>query len=178
MKAVKGITLAGSLVLLAACGRGRSTSPQVKVNTPPINDTPEVPTPSPSPTPTPTPSPTPSPTPEPETSPTPEPEIIADSNPMPPAKNDSAPAMSTIAVTNVETNTEQNGNISLTWNSNATHFRVLFWDTNGSLHQLTTQSQHGELASNIASSGGQFVIVAFDTLGNSLFSAPTNVEAL
>ncbi len=109
------------------------------------------PTPTPGVTPTPTPSATPTPTPEP--SPTPEP----------------------LTAPTVEMS-GTGGTLALNWSgSNAVSYRVLYWSI-AQADPIETLTSGQSFSQSVADGTYTIVVEAYDELGNSLFSAPAQVE--
>lgn len=83
------------------------------------------------------------------------------------------PTLTEITVTALNSSTALN----LSWNDpNAERYRVLYWNPQGELRQWETVQQNNIIATTDLSAGGQVIVEAYDTLGNSIFSAPITVE--
>jgi hypothetical protein len=101
--------------------------------------------------------------------------------------NDDATTTDTVAVTvnppstatlNVTTDNDNN-DLIVSWNDvSADVYRVLFWDNAGNVYGPTTTSLSLSITAAMRELGGSLVVEAYDALGNSVFSAPMNVENL
>lgn len=109
----------------------------------------------------------------------PTPEPISEANPLPPIKTNVETDISTLTVTNVSSDRDESGMLSIYYeSSNADGYRVIFWASNNTLYDVETTTLSATFASSISSSGGHVVVEAYDELGNSKFSTPLKVEAL
>jgi hypothetical protein len=72
-----------------------------------------------------------------------------------------------------------NNDLVVSWNDvRADLYRVLFWDNEGNVYGPTTTSLSLSITATMRELGGSLVVEAYDALGNSVFSAPINVESL
>lgn len=71
------------------------------------------------------------------------------------------------------------GNLTISWtDANAASYRVLFWNEQGQLHEWTTSGNTQVIPAPQSTQAGQYIVEAYDALGNSIFSEPTSTEAL
>jgi hypothetical protein len=77
------------------------------------------------------------------------------------------------------TATNDNNDLVVSWNDvRADLYRVLFWDNEGNVYGPTTTSLSLSITATMRELGGSLVVEAYDELGNSVFSAPINVDSL